>query len=204
MHSLTKRQLEIYQYLQEHALRHDFSPSIDDVCQAMGVKSRGSMHKHIQALIAAGLIEPFNGQKRGIKLTQSENSDESAFIQLPLLGKIAAGTPIEAIETPENIAIPTQLYNGGECFVLTISGESMIDMGIDDGDWVVIENTNFAKNGDIVVALIDDDEASLKRFEKKGDKIILHPENTNMPPMIFNANRVNIQGKLVGHMRKFF
>lgn len=201
--SLTKRQNEIYQYLVEHAQAHDAPLSIEDVCVAMGVKSRGSMYKHIQALIETGLIEPFHGQKRGIKL-KSPSPMQNPAIALPLLGKIAAGVPFEAIENPEMLEVPPHLYNGAECFVLTVKGDSMIDAGIHDGDWVIIEKASQACNGDIVVALIDNTEATLKRFEKTNDLVILHPENQQMKAMIFKPQRVKIQGKLIAQMRKYF
>lgn len=205
MQTLTRRQNEIYLYLLEHAQAHEFAPSIDEICLAMGVKSRGSMHKHIQALINANLIEPFNGLRRGIKLSGASSSDQQgATSSFPLLGKIAAGIPLEAIENPEMIQVPAQLDNGKACFVLTVKGESMIDAGIHDGDWVIIEKTSQVRNGEIVVALIDSNEATLKRFEKNNDRIILHPENRSMTPMVFNSDEVQIQGKLVGLMRKNF
>lgn len=201
--NLTKRQNEIYQYLIEQSQESDIAPSIDDICLAMGLSSRGSMHKHIQALINAGLVAPFNGQRRGVRLVENVLS-EAESVTLPLLGKIAAGIPLEAMENAEPINIPLQLYNGGECYVLEVNGDSMIDAGIFDGDYVVIEKVSNVKNNDIVVALIDNDEATLKRLEKKSNKIILHPENKNMQPMEFKPKQVQIQGRLVAQMRRYF
>ncbi len=200
---LTKRQQEIYQYLLNHRQEFSHPPSLDELCQAMGVKSRGSMHKHVQALIKAGLVKPFNGQKRGIQLTNAAEIPAAGLVSLPLLGKIAAGIPFEAIENPETLVLPRELTGNGECYVLTVKGDSMMDAGIHDGDWVVIEKTTQVRNGDIVVALIDNTEATLKRFEKTDDLIILSPENTRMKPMIFNPNRVRIQGRLVAKMRRY-
>lgn len=204
MSQLTKRQNEIYNFLQQHIQESGHAPSIDEVCHAMGVKSRGSMHKHIQALVNAGLIEPFNGQKRGIRLKNSSSEVEEELITLPLLGKIAAGVPFEALENPETISLPSSLVPHSDCYMLTIKGDSMINAGIHDGDWVVIEKTSVARNGDIVVALIDNYEATLKRFEKTDDLVILHPENSLMKAMIFNPQRVTIQGKLVAQLRKYW
>lgn len=203
MPKLTKRQTEIYDYLQQNINDFGHAPSIDEVCQAVGLKSRGSMHKHVQALIEAGLLEPFNGKKRGIRLKNRVDSSSDALVDVPYLGKIAAGVPFEAIENPETITLPAQFCSHNECFVLTVKGDSMIDAGIHDGDWVVVEKTNQARNGDIVVALIDNYEATLKRFEKTQDLIILHPENTTMKAMIFNPQRVTIQGKLIAQMRSY-
>jgi len=204
MSSLTKRQSEIYQYLLDHAQAYDYALTIDDVCSAMGVKSRGSMHKHIHALIDAGLIEPFNGQKRGIHLKTAHQGPSNELVTLPFMGKVAAGHPLEAIENPELMEIPAFLSHGEGCFILSVKGDSMMDAGILDGDWVIIKQTSEARNGDIVVALIDNYEATLKRFEKTDDLVILQPENKSMKPMIFNPQRVKIQGKLVGQMRSYF
>ena len=201
---LTKRQNEIYQYLLDHQQMHDTLPTIEDVCSAMGVKSRGSMHKHIHALIDAGFIEPFNGQKRGIKLRHPEDMPISDTVHLPLLGKIAAGNPLEAIVNPDTMEVPSYLNQGEDCFILLVKGESMIDAGIHDGDWVIIKKTTEVRNGDIVVALIDNYEATLKRFQRTDDLIILHPENTTMKAMIFKPQRVKIQGKLIAQMRRYF
>ena len=217
MQTLTKRQNQIYQFLVQHAQAYEYAPSIDEICQAMGVTSRGSMHKHIQALISSGLVAPSNGQRRGIRLVnllaQSLDSPAAAHHDhhfqdsvraLPLLGRIAAGVPIEAIENPELVQIPSQLDSGGDCFVLTVQGDSMIDIGVNDGDWVIIEKASHAKNGDVVVALIDNCDATLKRFESSGEQIILQPENQFMQPLSYDSDRVKIQGKLVAQMRKYF
>lgn len=204
MIKLTHRQNEIYQYLIDHRKTFEHSPTIEEVCTAMGVKSRGSMHKHIQALINVNLIEPFNGQRRGIRLVENNSAEKNEMISLPLVGKIAAGTPIEAIEAPELFQIPSQLYNGKQSYVLMVEGDSMIDIGIFDGDWVVIEQTDHAKNGDVVVALIDGIDATLKRLELSSELVILHPENTNMRAKKYKPERVSIQGKLTAQMRKYF
>ncbi len=198
MNTLTKRQREIYLALQDHFQNNDVAPSLDELCQQLGLASRGSLHKHIQALINEGLVLPLKGKQRGIQLVKSAHPDT-----LPLLGKIAAGSPIEALENPEPIQVPDHLRSKQNCFVLKIVGDSMINEGIYDGDWVVIEQTVVVKNGDIIVALIDNYEATLKSIQYKNSKIILHPANSDMQPMEYDANRVQIQGKLVGQMRSY-
>ncbi len=203
MQQLTKRQSEIYHFLQQHFHELGHTPSIDDVCQAMGMKSRGSMHKHIHALIDAGLVEPFNGKKRGIHLISTTEPTDNKLVHLPLLGKIAAGIPFEAIANPDTLGVPEHLCGRNECFVLIVKGESMIDAGIQDSDQVIIEKTSEVKNGDIVVALIDNTEATLKRWEKTDDLVILHPENASMKAMIFNPQRISIQGKLIALLRRY-
>lgn len=195
---LTRRQQEIYDYLQEH--RFDSPPTLDELCQALGLASRGSLHKHISALIEAGLVEPMEGKHRGVVLRQPDAVNEDA---LPFLGYIAAGRPIEAIENPETIEVPPPLRTDKPCFVLEVRGDSMIEDGILDGDWVVIEQRDHARNGEVVVALVDNSEATLKRIEQKPGQVVLHPANSSMAPMPFAPEQVQIQGVLVGQMRRY-
>lgn len=199
--NLTRKQQEIYDFLLRHEEIFPHPPSLDELCRAMGLKSRGSMHKHIQALAEAGLIEPANRKQRGIRLRSREESE--AVNDLPLLGYIAAGRPIEAIENPEFISVPEHLKTGNPCFVLQVKGDSMIDDGILDGDWVVIERRSHARNGEIVVALIDHTEATLKRITQRPGEILLIPANTNMAPMRYKPEQVEIQGVVVGQMRRY-
>lgn len=199
MNKLTKRQDEIYQFLLEHFEEFDYPPSLDELCLSLGMTSRGSLHKHIQALINAGLVEPMSGKQRGVRLTLADVETDT----LPYLGKIAAGHPLEAIENPERIPVPEYLRTHGQCYVLRVSGDSMIEAGILDGDMVIIEKCDIAKSQDIVVALIDNYEATLKRYENAGAITILHPANGGMKPFVFKSDRVKIQGKLVGQMRTY-
>jgi repressor LexA len=198
--ALTRRQREIFEYLREHASEFARPPTLDELCEALGLRSRGSLHKHVQALVDAGLVEPLAGRRRGLRLTEQALEDEDA---LPLLGYIAAGRPIEAVEVPEWVQVPSWLRSNGRCYVLQVRGDSMIDEGILDGDWVIIEQRDCARNGQIVVALIDDQEATLKRIEQHQDRIVLHPANARMEPMIYEPGRIRIQGILVGQMRRY-
>jgi len=205
--SLTRRQQEIYEYLCENLPKLSHPPTLDELCDALGLKSRGSLHKQIQALISAGLVEPMNNLRRGIRLTETvaAANDEYASdeAELPLYGFIAAGQPIQAIANPDTMSVPPSLRTANPCYVLQVRGDSMIEEGILDGDWVVIEQRNQARNGEIVVALVDDEEATLKRLEKKSDEVILHPANSSMLPMHFHPGQVQIQGVLVGQMRSY-
>jgi repressor LexA len=164
------------------------------------MKSRGSLHKQIQALVDAGLIEPANGKQRGIRLTEPARD---AGQKIPMMGFIAAGHPIEAIENPEWIDIPDLLKGQGSCYVLQVKGDSMIEDGILDGDWVVIERRAHARDGEIVVALIQGIDATLKHIEQRPGEIILHPANSCMESMHYPAYQVEIQGVLVGQMRSY-
>lgn len=161
------------------------------------------MHKHVQALVAAGLVEPLSGKQRGVRLSAA-NGDERQT--LPLLGRIAAGRPIEALEDPQQLEVPAQLRGRGQCYVLQVRGDSMIDEGILDGDWVVIEPRDDARDGEIVVALIDGEEATLKRIEQTPGACILHPANAasaEFTPMRYAPERVQIRGVVTGQMRAY-
>ena len=208
---LTRRQQEIYDYLKDNLPDMPHPPTLDELCTALGLKSRGSLHKQLHALIEAGLIEPMNNLRRGVRLTSSEDSTvelEPSFAandedELPFYGRIAAGQPISAIAGHEKMSVPPALRSSGPCYVLEVRGDSMIEEGIFDGDWVVIEQRVTARNGEIVVALVDDEDATLKRFEKNGAEIILHPANSSMSPMHYPAEMVQVQGVLVGQMRRY-
>lgn len=201
--TLTRRQQEIFDYLREHLDEFPHPPTLDELCDALGLKSRGSLHKQIQALIETGLVEPMNNLRRGIRLVEEEPELATDSDALPLYGYIAAGSPIEAIRNPESIDVPAQLRTPNPCYVLEVRGDSMIEEGILDGDWVVIEHRDRARNGEIVVALVDGEEATLKRLEQRSDEVVLHPANSTLSAMHFNPDQVQIQGVLVGQMRRY-
>ena len=197
---LTRRQREIHEYLQAHA--DEAPPTLDELARGLGMTSRGSLHRHIQALVDAGLVEPMEGKKRGVRLAsraEADNDDE-----LPLLGRIAAGRPIEALAQPEGFEVPAQLRRNRSCYVLQVEGDSMMEDGIFDGDWVVVEERDSADNGEQVVALIDGEEATLKRLEKKADRVVLHPANAAYAPQVYRPEQVAIQGVVVSQMRRYF
>ncbi|MGD8430045.1 MAG: transcriptional repressor LexA [Ectothiorhodospiraceae bacterium] len=198
MQTLTHRQRAIVEYLQDCA-RQSYAPSLDEICGALGLRSRGSLHKQIQALVDMGLVEPMGGRKRGVHLTDAVVADD----ELPLLGRIAAGRPIEAVAQPESVPVPPQLRGRGECYVLEVRGDSMIDEGILDGDWVVVEHRDHARNGELVVALVDDEEATLKRIEQRPGMVVLYPANPAYSPIRLTPDRVTIQGVVVGQMRRY-
>ena len=196
---LTKRQTGIYRYLRENADHFDHPPSHDELCQALGLSSRGSLHKHIQALIQAGLVEPMDHTRRGIRLV--EQAEEQAGI--PFLGTIAAGRPIEAVTQPETMQVPEELLGNNPCYVLQVSGDSMIEEGILDGDYVVIEQRDSVRNGEIVVVLVNNEEATLKRIEQHPGQVVLHPANEGMTVMTYAPDEVQIQGVLRGLLRSY-
>ncbi len=203
--SLTRRQREVYRYLVDQQERFQRQPpTLDQLCQDLGLKSRGSLHKHIHALIDVGLVEPIAGLRRGVRLSnryQSPPSDGDNF--LPFVGRIAAGMPIDALEQCESLEVPPHLRGGRDCFVLQVVGESMVEDGILDGDYVVVEQCHSARNGEIVVALIDQEEATLKRIEQRPGEVVLHPANRQMRPLRYAPAQVQVQGVVVGQMRGY-
>jgi repressor LexA len=201
--NLTRRQREIYNYLVDNAGHFDQPPSYDELCKALGLASRGSLHKHIQALVRAGLVEPMHGNQRGIRLVAQEPAPEPAGEGVPFLGTIAAGRPIEAIPQPDYLQVPAELTGSRPCYVLQVSGDSMIEEGILDGDYVVIEQCDSAGNGEIVVALVNRDEATLKRIEQTPQEVILHPANVSMMSVSYPHEAVQIQGVLRGLLRRY-
>ena len=196
---LTRRQLEVLDFLRSNADDFEHPPTLDELCRRLGLASRGSLHKHIQALVDAGLVEPLDGRHRGVRLVAEGDGDPG----LPFLGRIAAGQPIEALPQPESLKIPPLLRTNRPCYVLQVRGDSMIEAGILDGDYVVIEQRNHARNGEIVVALVHGEEATLKRILQEPGKVLLYPENSSMEPIEVRPDDIEIQGVLVGQMRSY-
>lgn len=205
MNTLSRRQREIFDFLCNNYEQFAYPPTLDELCAALGMASRGSLYKHITALIAADLVEPFAGNKQGgIRLTERSRRIYGGGEQaLPFVGRIAAGKPIEALETVNYLPVPELLKSERPCYVLQVQGDSMIEAGIFDGDWVIIEQRSYANNGDIVVALIDQFEATLKYIEQAPDKVLLIPANSKMSAMAYRPEQVEIQGVLIGQMRSY-
>ncbi len=201
---LTSRQQEILQYIKKYIVKYGYPPTVREIAKAMGVSSPATIHAHLSNLEEKGMIKKENSKNRAIELlVENEYLDKNDdIVQVPLLGKITAGSPIEAIENPgEYFALPTNLIpNNKEIFTLYVSGDSMINVGIYDGDIVIVERTNEARNGDIVVAMTDDNEVTLKTFYKEKDHVRLQPENDNMEPIILD--NVSILGRAIGLYRK--
>jgi repressor LexA len=205
MNALTRRQREIFDFLRDNYEIFSHPPTLDELCAALGMASRGSLYKHVMALIEAGLVEPFAGNKQGgIRLSATAQRNYTACEHsLPFVGKIAAGRPIEALENINYMAVPEMLKSDKPCYVLQVQGDSMVEAGIFDGDWVIIEQRSYANNGEIVVALIEKAEATLKYIEQSPGKVRLIPANSNMTAMTYRPEQVEIQGVLVGQMRSY-
>ena len=210
--NLTRKQQDVLDYLINNQDTFIQPPTLDELCFAMGLKSRGSLHKHIQGLINAGLVQAPNRKQRGVRLTQQalafNNSAEATLPGneknfTPFVGKIAAGAPIEALENISYMAIPDEIKTNNPCYILQVKGDSMIEGGIFDGDWVIIEQRSHARNGEIVVALVDKADATLKYIEQYPHETLLIPANKTMKSMSFLPQQVEIQGVLVGQMRSY-
>ena len=195
---ITDSQRKTLDFIRHYVARHGYAPKLQEIAEGIGIRSRGVVHRYVQALIDAGHLENEPGRHRGLQLT--EKTDHHS---LPLLGKIAAGHPIEAIpdETEINLA---DFFMGPGRFALKVQGDSMIEAGILDGDIAIIKQQNTARNGDIVVALIDNNEATLKTFKNLSNgQVQLIPANRRLQTMVYDASRVQIQGVLVGSMRRY-
>jgi repressor LexA len=198
---LTRRQKEILDFISDFISREGYSPSMEEIAAHFNFASLNAVFKHLEALKLRGYLSRDANRPRSIELTPSE----SAMAQsLPLFGYIAAGRPIEAISTPERLTVPLELLPPrSSCYVLRVQGDSMIDDHIADGDFVVIDAHARAQNGDTVVALVDNENATLKRLFQEGSQVRLQPANASIAPMVFDASRIKVQGVVVAVMRKY-
>ncbi len=204
MEKLTKRQADTLTYVKEYMVSHGYPPTVREIASAINVSSPATVQSHLQGLADKGYIKKGSNKNRTIEL-MVENElipKNEEIVSVPLLGKITAGSPIEAIENPnEFFSLPAYLIpNNKEVFTLTVNGESMINAGIHDGDIIIVERRNTAKNGEIVVAMTEDNEVTLKTFYKEKTHFRLQPENDTMEPIILD--NVFILGKAIGLYRK--
>lgn len=204
MNNLTKRQEDTLNYIKKYIVSHGYPPTVREIGSALGVSSPATIHAHLSNLEEKGFIRKEDSKNRAIELLVDNEFEPTTetVIDVPLLGKITAGSPIEAIENPgEYFSLPSYLVpNNKEVFTLLVSGESMINAGILDGDIVIVERRNVARNGEIVVAMTDENEVTLKTFYKEANHFRLQPENDTMAPIILD--NVVILGKAVGLYRK--
>jgi repressor LexA len=205
--AITRRQHQMYDFISRWVAEKGYSPSFEEIAQGMKLSSLATVHKHVSNLEKKGLLTRDYNRSRSIDLLPPKGRLKQAMsvntaVVLPVLGRIAAGQPIEAIQNPETISL-ADFVRSKEVFVLEVRGESMQDEHILDGDYVLVEKTKAAHNGDIVVAIIDKDDATLKRFYREGDNIRLQPSNVNMKPIIVPAASLEIQGRVIGVLRKY-
>jgi repressor LexA len=229
---LTKKQYQLLLLIRDRMNRDGVAPSFDEMKDALQLKSKSGIHRLIGSLEERGFLRRLPHKARALEVVKlpdtaaerpanafapnviagnfglsgaaAKTSLPAETVELPLYGKIAAGTPIEALRNPnEHIGVPAGLIGSGEHYALTIDGDSMIDAGINDGDTVLIKKCDTAENGAIVVALVDNEEATLKRLRRKGESIALEPANKAYETRIFGPDRVKVQGRLVGLYRRY-
>lgn len=200
---LTERQQDTYDFICAYIEQYDRSPLLSEVAKGIGLTSQGSVHNYIQALVNEGLITRSVGRSRGLHLTAQGKQKETERVVLPVMGRIAAGRLIEAVPDEDEIDLGGMFAGKGR-FVLKVNGDSMIDKAIMSGDWVVIQSQQTAKHGDIVVALVDGFDATLKTILFNDDQTItLMPANINYEPVTLPAGRISIQGVVVGQLRTY-
>ncbi len=199
----TKRQKEVYDFVRDYISSHGYAPSIEEIRQHFRLGSLATVHKHLKFLEAKKAIKRQPHQSRSIELLPTTELNIGRVAEVPLLGRIAAGQPIEAIEVPETLAIPEEMLGRGKTYVLKVRGDSMIEEQIRDGDFVIIEERSEAQEGETVVALLHGEEATLKKFYREGDKVRLQPANPSLQPIFVDAEDVRIQGIVIGLLRKY-
>jgi repressor LexA len=198
---LTKRQKEIFDFICEYLEREGYAPSLEEIGERFGLSSVATVHKHVQNLVDKNLLRKAWNRSRSIEVVREERSP--GRVEIPLLGRVAAGRPIEAVSIPDTIAVPPDLVARRDCFALRVTGDSMIEDHIVDGDVVVLEARKTPRAGETVVALIRGDDCTLKRFYQDGGKVRLVPANAALSPMEFPAEDVQVQGVVIGLMRNF-
>lgn len=196
---LTKKQAEVLRFVREFVAAHEYAPSYREIASGLGVSSPATVFEHIRSLKAKGFLNA-ERSARSLELSQKVSMLAKAVL-LPLAGRIAAGAPVEAIQEREEIAIPVELLPNLNCYCLEVKGESMVDDGILDGDYVVVERNYYPKNGDVVVALLDNTYATLKRYYREKDRIRLQPANAHMKPLY--AKNPAIQGIVRAILRRY-
>jgi repressor LexA len=205
MASLTKRQKEVLDFLRNYLAENGYAPSLEEIGSALGLSSVATVHKHLALLREKGFIKHEPNRRRSIEVVGGGFDEVGTSVLLPLVGTIAAGEPIEAIEQKESIAVPGDLvpHRGKRMFVLRVKGNSMIDDHILDGDYAIVVEGHTAENGQTVVALLDGENATLKKFYREKDSIRLQPANEEHAPLIVKDRDIRIQGILVGLLRRY-
>ena len=200
---LTKRQKEILDYIHRFIDDHGYAPSFEEIAQSFGYSSLATVHEHLSNLERKGYIRKSYNESRSIEMVPEDGAVSA--MELPLLGAVAAGLPIEAIQDQESLAVPVDMVRPGkDNFVLRVEGNSMIDEQIRDGDYIVVSSQSTASDGEVVVALVGGDSATVKRlYREPKNRIRLQPANPSMDPIVVDAGEVTVQGVVVGLIRRF-
>jgi repressor LexA len=205
INDLSGKQRKIFLYIKDYIDEKGYPPTVRDICEAVDLKSTSTVHGHLQRLEKKGLIRRDESKPRAIEVLDFESEAKSKVMSIPLVGRVTAGQPILAVENiEEHIPLPQSFVRDENSYVLQVSGDSMINAGIYDNDFIVVRKQNYADDGDIVVAMVYDTEgeATVKRFYQEGKKIRLQPENDTMDPFVFPVNEVEILGKVTGLYRR--
>ena len=212
--ALTKRQKQVYDFIADFVARNGYSPSFEEIGQGMELSSLATVHKHVSNLEKKGLLKRDYNRSRSIDILAPKGALKKSLaaaaaaaslgtgMSLPLMGRIAAGRPVETLENPETISL-ADITRSRDVYVLEVTGESMIDEHIMSGDYVLVEKTNTARSGEMVVALVEGSETTLKRMYKEDAQIRLQPSNATMPPIVLPAQSVAVQGRVIGVLRKY-
>ncbi len=200
--NVTPRQLDILRLIRDFRSNRGFSPTMQELADRLGV-SKVTVFQHLEALVEKGLIRKSRHKARSLALTNRVEFQDQHDQTLPLLGYIAAGAPIEAIQTDQKLEVPSMFRKPGQNFVLRVRGDSMIDEQIRDGDFVIVDSRSQPKNGQTVVALLEDGEVTLKRFYREGTRIRLQPANEAYEALYVPANELTVQGVVIGILRKY-
>jgi repressor LexA len=199
---LTRRQKEIFDYVGRYIEKKGYAPTIEEIGDHFGLSSLATVHKHLSNLQGKGLIKRAWNRSRALELVPTQVKVHA--VELPLLGRVAAGSPIEAVTGTETIHVPEDMVGRHRTYVLQVKGDSMIDEQIRDGDFVIVENRKSARDGEMVIALVDGDNATLKKlYREGGGKVRLQPANARLKPIVLDQDRLAIQGVVIGVLRKY-
>ena len=199
---LTRRQKEILDFLARHIERKGYAPTIEEIGEHFGLSSLATVHKHLTNLQEKGLIKRAWNRSRALELVPTEVKVRA--VELPLLGRVAAGTPIEAIQSTETVFVPEDMVGRRETYVLQVKGNSMIEEQIRDGDYVIVENRKAARDGEMVIALLEGQNVTLKKlYREGGGRVRLQPANAQMKPIYVDQDDLRIQGVVIGVLRKY-
>jgi len=199
---LTRRQKEILDFVTRYLNKKGYAPTIEEICEHFGLSSLATVHKHLTNLQAKGFIKRSWNRSRAMELVPSEVEVTAAA--LPLLGRVAAGMPIEAVQANDTIFVPRDMVGRRDTFVLQVKGDSMIDEQIRDGDYVIVENRKTARDGEMVIALLDGESVTLKKLYRDAPgRVRLQPANSRMRPIIVEQGDLRIQGVVIGVLRKY-
>jgi repressor LexA len=199
---LTRRQKEILDFLTRHIQRKGYAPTIEEIGDHFGLRSLATVHKHLSNLQEKGVIKRAWNRSRAVELVPSEVKVRA--VELPLLGRVAAGSPIEAVVATETILVPEDMVGRGDTYVLQVKGDSMIDEQIRDGDYVIVENRQTARDGEMVIALLGGDNVTLKKlYREAGGRVRLQPANSRLRPLYVDATEIRVQGVVIGVLRRY-